>query len=452
MQLTLYNFSKRHNSTALPSSGGNVVDVVLKRETSLNNPVFILQGDLPAYNYAAFNGAYYFIDDIISVRNDVYEIACTLDVLATIRSDIFATSAFVEYATSGNTQIPDTRLNIEYGVAGVRSATGGSPLPYMDVDINDIARFITVIGQSSTETYFISEQALLAVFDNIAQWAQGTIDTTSLETIITTGLQQLIGSGSAADCIRDAYCLPIVAPLSVLASASPLRLGLFNTGLQVNRVVGAGNVTDTETISIPHQYADWRKQSPYEVCQLFLPLYGTINIPSDIAADSTSLTVKGTLNVRSGNFTYYVSGNGRGDKEIVVGGNCAAPLAVGASNINMMQAVNSGGTLATAFMGNVGAINSALNMIVPSPAPYSTGQAGGISNRSPRLECYVYYRNVSDGPAAGAGVQGIPLFATKTLSTLSGYVQTKGASVGGNHRDTLREQANALLDSGVFLE
>ena len=319
------------------------------------------------------------------------------------------------------------------------------------------------MGQTTTDTYYISPQALEYVFYSIATWTDqvidnNTIDTSSVENAIGStmnlllqGFKQLIASGNAADCIRDAYCLPIVAPISILAAASPLNLGMFNTTVQANKVIGAGNIEGTTAVAIPHHYSDWRKQEPYEVVQLFLPLYGTINIPSDIAADSASLTVKAILNVRSGDYTYYISGSGRSGNEIVVGGNCCAPLAVGASNINLMQAVASGLSMGVhASYGNFA--GAAASLLGISPVPHSTGQTGGISNRLPRVQCYVYYRNTSDSPTGSAATQGIPLQASRQLSTLSGYVQTKEASVSGAIRGTLRDRINNILDTGFFME
>lgn len=463
MQLNLFSFPKRQNSTAVPTTGGTAVDVVLKNETSMNNPVFLLSGARPDANYCQFEDAYYFIDDVRSLRTNLWEIICTLDVLGTYRTEIGNTTAFVEYAQAGNNQIVDQRLGVEYGVAGVNVETVGGAIPYMDVDINDFAVFISVVGTSSTETYCISAQALAFLFYQTGTWVdtlldQSTIDTSSVESavgstmnILIEGFKQLIASGNAADCIRDAYCLPIVAPVDVLDQASTLWLGMFNTTVSANKVSGAGNTERTVSVPIPHQYSDWRRQSPYEIVQLFLPLYGTINIPSDIAADSDSLSVRAILNVRSGDYTYYVSGSGRGGHEIIVGGNCAAPLAVGASNINLMQAVSAGlGMGVNAAFGNmVGAAASLLNI---APAPHSVGQTGGISNRSPRIQCLVYYRNTSDAPGAAAASHGIPLQAARQLSTLSGYIQTRGASVSGAIRGVLRDQINDILDSGFFRE
>ena len=450
LSLTLYNFAKRHNSTALPSSGGSVVDVVLKRETSLNAPTFLLQGDLPNYNYASFNGAYYFIDDIVSVRDNVYELRCTIDVLATLKSDILATNAFVEYAAQGNGQIVDSRLGVEYGVAGFKKSYTSGVFPGALGSIG--SRYVTVLGQTGTATYFVMPSALNSIFASISNWTQGVIDPSSIETILDTGLRQLVGSGSAAQCVRDAYILACGVPTDVLGGAEEIYLGMFNTGVQGQKIATVGESQKTTTIAIPHQYADWRKQSPYEICRLFLPLYGTIEIPSDMAADSDGLTIKSRLNVYSGEFTYYISGSGRGAEEIVVGGNCSAPIAVGASNLNVAGSIGSimqAGL--NAFAGNAsGAAASTLSIL--SPTPSGSGSMGGISNTEPNACCMIYYRNTSGSPGNMAAVEGIPLLATRTLSNLSGYVKTRGASVGGAHRDTLREMANNLLDNGVFLE
>ena len=451
LTLTLYIFTKRQNSTAIPSSGGRAVDVVLKKETSFNNPSFILNGGRPSENYASFEGAYYFIDDIVSIRDDVWELVCSIDPLGTLRSAILSTSAFVEYAAQGNGQIVDSRLGVEYGVAGIDFSTA-SVFPGSLI-LSSGSKYITVVGQTTTETYYVSDTALKGLFQSIAQWADNTIDTTSLETIITTGLKQLIGSGNAAECVRDAYILPCGPITSILDGAETIYLGMFNTGITGYKISGSGDVEKTTSIDIPHHYGagDWRRQAPYEICQLFLPLYGTINIPSDIAADSSSLTIECRLNARSGDFTYYISGSGRSGKEIVVGGNCSAPLAIGASNINMSQAVHAGLNMGSnAMFGNIPGM--AASLLSMSPVPSTTGQAGGVSNKYPNAQCMIYWRNTSDVPGANAGVQGLPLQATRQISTLSGYVQTRGFSVGGTARNWIKQRVNELMDSGVFVE
>lgn len=450
LPVTLYNFPKRQNSTAVPSSGGTPVEVVLKQETSYNNPSFVLQTDTaPEANYLAFDGAYYFIDDIRSVRANIWELVCSIDPLGTLRSDILNSSAFVEYATGGDAQIVDPRIEVEYGVGGVNVETAAV---FPGGLISGGSKYITVLGQTNADTYYIADANLQNLFASISNWSEGVIDRTSLETILDTGLRQLVGSGSAASCVRDAYMLPCGPIPETLGGAGPIYLGMFNTGVNGNKLTGSGVATKITNIAIPHQYADWRKQAPYEVVQLYLPLYGDLNIPSDIAADNSALTVESRLNVRSGDFTYYVSGANRNGKEITVGGNCAAPLAVGSSNINVAGSMgNIAAGLAAASYGNMpGAAAASLRIL--SPVPQSVGATGGISNTYPNAQCLVYWRNTSEAPGASAATHGIPLGATRRIGTLSGYVQTRGASIGGSGRSVLKEAANSLLDSGVFVE
>lgn len=95
MQITIYNnFSKRQNSTLQPS-GGVVKNVVMKRECSILNPVFQIDGVDPAANYCQWNNRYYFINDIVLQNNNIYEIHCEIDVLATWKSQIGASSQYV---------------------------------------------------------------------------------------------------------------------------------------------------------------------------------------------------------------------------------------------------------------------------------------------------------------------------------------------------------------------
>ena len=59
--------------------------------------------------------------------------------------------------------------------------------------------------------------------------------------------------------------------------------------------------------------------------------------------------------------------------------------------------------------------------------------------------------NTTVEPSTVAVSIGRPLNAVRTLSSLSGYVQTEDASVSADN-DEMSDQINTLLDGGVFLE
>ena len=113
-----YTFSKRKNSTLQPTGTGTQIDVNLKSGTSLLSPTFLLNiSGRPTYNYVSFEGRYYFITDIISVRNDLWEIQCTVDALASWKTDIGSTAAVILYATGGSNDIIDQRIGIKSGIS-----------------------------------------------------------------------------------------------------------------------------------------------------------------------------------------------------------------------------------------------------------------------------------------------------------------------------------------------
>lgn len=83
------------------TSGSTFNDCVLKDSTSILAPVLLLSTsdtDITSCNYMyipAFN-RYYFIDDIVSVHNNRWEISAHVDVLETYKNDILGNSAILE--------------------------------------------------------------------------------------------------------------------------------------------------------------------------------------------------------------------------------------------------------------------------------------------------------------------------------------------------------------------
>ena len=72
----------------------------LRDETSIIDPVIIIEGDLSSYvncNYMTisdFNRSY-FVNNIRSIRNDLFEISAHVDVLSTYKSQIRQNSAII---------------------------------------------------------------------------------------------------------------------------------------------------------------------------------------------------------------------------------------------------------------------------------------------------------------------------------------------------------------------
>lgn len=130
MNIYLYNNTKRLNSTKSAPTATDTLTAVLKDSCSFLQPKLRIKAStLPAFNYFKFEDRYYWVTDITSVANDLWEISGMVDPMTTFRGHVFATSAFVLYDSTPNTQLPDTRLGIETDCTAYK-ATASMPWYY----------------------------------------------------------------------------------------------------------------------------------------------------------------------------------------------------------------------------------------------------------------------------------------------------------------------------------
>ena len=102
MNLKLYtNNSPKNAVTKELSAVTELLNVVLKNEASFIDPVFVVSGvtdsDLATANYieCAALSRFYFITDIKSIRNGVWEISAHVDVLSTYADEIRQQTAII---------------------------------------------------------------------------------------------------------------------------------------------------------------------------------------------------------------------------------------------------------------------------------------------------------------------------------------------------------------------
>lgn len=99
--ITLYNNTSPVEQIGKDLTGEYTIsDVVLKRDTSILRPVLVVASvqDVFSYNYMYIEefGRYYFIDDVRSVNNNIWEISAHVDVLETYKDEILSNSAIIE--------------------------------------------------------------------------------------------------------------------------------------------------------------------------------------------------------------------------------------------------------------------------------------------------------------------------------------------------------------------
>ena len=107
MILKLYKSNSERNCVTKVLSNELSLEGTLRHETSIKTPVITIAGNesIIGYNYAfivEFN-RYYFITDIKSIRNGIWEVSFLCDVLMSFKTDILNSYAIIDHTTDYDT-------------------------------------------------------------------------------------------------------------------------------------------------------------------------------------------------------------------------------------------------------------------------------------------------------------------------------------------------------------
>ena len=462
-----YNFSKRQNSTKVPTGiAGTSFNVTLKQPTSLNSPVFVLNTDTFGFNYCNFNGAYYFVSDVVSLRNDIWEIHCTKDVLATYRSQILGSTAFVLYDTTSNTEIADTRLAMNASVSVSQNSTD------MEEIQGNGKYLLCCVGEDSTDTWVLSvspnaitnsikNEVWSYVLDN-EPTVQADIMTQIADTVTWAKgfLTQLLASGKAPDCIRACYWIPW--DIYGDTATEDIYLGDFNTHIEGSKIT-RNNSVYSYSVTIPWQFSDWRRLSPYTRIYLYLPFIGYIEIPAASVIGYNTIQVEYSVARRTGAVSVLLFTS----SEILgkYNGDSATTIALGSSNISPLQsatgvlklaggtaAVIGSGGAAAGVAGLMGITSGIQNLMEGQPSCIGGFSGGADAGHTRSIKCITVCHDTNVSPSSVSATIGTPAFAQKSLGSLTGFVQTQEFSLQADAPDVDLQRVNTYLNGGAFIE
>lgn len=448
----LYIFPKRKNSTKIPT-GGAAINVELKGGASILEPVFLLNyaAGVPTFNMVKFENRYYFVNSIRSVRANLYELACSVDVLATYKTDILNMEAFVEYDTTANTELIDNRLAPLTSVS-VRDSGGVKLTDNISITGSEL---ICVTGENSVGVYKLAPGHLKYFMPDITTVYNEFVEGEDPFAAINAAGKQLIGSGSVGQNIRSARWIPF--NINPDATVNPVKVGMYTVRNEGGVAIGAGLIgTKLEThindVSIPWQFNDWRNNAPYTKIFMYIPFVGVIEIAPNLVIGEPIITFKTTINRQTGEISIRL---GAGEQFLgTYHADTSMPIPIGSSNINPLNATMGAISAAgAALAGNaVGIAASMISAITPSTI--SNGGIGGGTDAGNGLlvHCWTVCHNTNQIPSTVNSVMGTPTNAAKSLQNLTGYVQTRDFSIIGNMMDNERETINSMMDGGVYIE
>ena len=495
MNVTLYTFSKKHNSTAVPSAAGTSVDVVLKDEAGVLDPVIELHDSAsPAsynYMYIPTFGRYYWLREWNYYRG-IWIGSFYVDPLASWRTQIGAQQLYVfrsAYEYDGRVvdtlypTIADPQYTI-IDVPAVWTTTQASAAAAIHT-----GRYIVgvISDRSSLTTYYAFTESDMEAFmsglfnDHYYETVLGTTTITPelkaqvnpVEYIVSCRYWPagfLAGSSSSVVQFQGVYggsniyvgkgYVPIDGSIPGAGTALTGSVLLFGGGKQLTYYT---QPIDISGVTHPQQSGRgiYLRGAPYTTWELFYPPFGLIELDSTDLIEATSIIIGVGFDIRAGTGSLDVyASDGTTTKMIA---RTLSPVAVdvpihgimqtGVGPVNLFApAISAAASLAKGdLMGAAMFAQKSVGAFVSGKVPHlsATGSVGSMSGMSGAPKLLVTFQHVTDDDVAG---RGRPLCSKRTISAIPGYITADPDEL--NIAATAREQEEirGYISGGFFYE
>ena len=250
--------SKKINSTKQTFTSSYSYDCKLKDDCGMQSPVFIVQNlsKSTLYNYAKFENKYYWVDDIIYLTNNLQEVHCHLDPLATYKTEIKACNAFVNFGpkSAWYRRLVDTRCQPEL----VMNSTSGYKT-FDDVTTDGsgavILRVVDFPVNGGTSPGGVQTICgTLANFKDLLSLycSDLTTDISNFSTDFEKTIGKIAGLGNALDSIKSAVWVPFkLSKLQDVAYTGNLGGYTINSGWTWCKHWAGNPFVEEQTLDIP---------------------------------------------------------------------------------------------------------------------------------------------------------------------------------------------------------
>lgn len=323
IDLYLWSFDKKRNSTKIPPNEGTKFEGELKQSFSLIGlEVTMNLGKVlytPTYNYAYIPNLrrYYFITDWI-YQGGLWVAVMAVDVLATYRIEIGNSRQYVTRAYSAyDPNVIDTAYPTKADGL-VRSSNILTPSNFWGASVTGTEGLIVlgVVGSSASSIGAVTYYALsMPVFSAFCQSMLGSPNWMNISAAeISTDLQKALINPT--QYITSCRWFPILASGFTAGSpATVINLGWWQFGISSGRVlstVGSAWITRESYLNIPKHpqragrfaYLDL---SPYSTYTLKMLPYGVFDIDTTELYDKDQLGIMVEANLMTGNSVLKVA-------------------------------------------------------------------------------------------------------------------------------------------------
>jgi len=451
MQITLFSgFSKEHNSTKQPT-GGTTVNCYLKEDTGIIHPVFTLEGADFTTNYVQWGNRYYFVDDVVSVRNGAVELHCSVDALASWKSQIGASSQYVVRSSSAHD---------EYIVDSMYPADVRTSIQTVEVDLGlDTANTSYVLGVVNSEsnasggiTYYCMTAGMLSQLMGYmfgGNWLDAPLTEVSLE------LQKELVNPFQ-------YIVSCMAfPFDVFDAGFPnesIKFGYWTSEMASYIIPGSGRYKNSFAgVQVPrHPQSSIRgaylNSAPFTRMSLSAYGFGTCALDPQDFVNNTQLSLNLLVDKYTGTGKLRISNTGDGNTLFELNGQIGVPIQISQITQNLVNAGLSGvATAVSALAGNPLGVASGITSAVQSLMPqiHTAGSVGSMVNFLKKPILTMQFKNLVTVDNEHLGR---PLMQRRTINTLSGYMQIENPDVDIPATATEKDTITNFMRSGFYYE
>ena len=437
MVIKTWSFAKDKKSTKIPITGGTEHNIVLKENTSVDNPTFILTHDgVPTFDYCQWIFAYYFVEDIKLQSKDVYEVNCKLDVLATYRNDILGSTQFVlRSASDYNINLVDDKIKPAFNQTKTVYDTTADALA-------GGSYIVRVVGKTEQGVqncpYGIASYVLTK--SQIIDFIDAAYD----NAIFNTQIANLQDLGQLLKCLffdPQAYILSVNwIPTNIVGGPThQIYLGWWGTGVNAPILPEDGKISLLSLTKPTRVFGDFRDfDDNYTRFELSIPCVGVVTLnPDDVYA---GVNVNVSIEYLTGTLIYYLY---RSDTNAIIAKyrtNVNCTIQIG----GITHGLNTGSVMSAA--------KSLASNILPTCPEYSV-----IGNIGSQMEISTDHtfrltRRLFGTSEYGTSRVGRPLHEMRTLSNLTGFCQCENAKLDTTAYGIVKDEILDYMNEGFIIE
>lgn len=459
MQILLFSgFSKEENSTKQPS-GGTAVTCYLKDNTSVVHPVFVLDRTDFSINYVQWGSRYYFVDDIVSIRNTTIELHCTVDPLATFKTQIGNSSQYVLRSAS---QYDEAIIDNLYPARVMETVEDTV------IDLNLTSALATsnyvvgIINKASDASGGITYYAMTpAMFKDLLDYLYGGAWLDAPTSEISIELQKELVNPFQYIAFVMSFPYDVVSGLTQKEVkfgywASGVFAGVITPESRYINIISGTTVPDHPQASTRGIYMN---ASPYTRRILHCYGFGDIMLDSIDFIHSKQITLSLQIDKFNGTGKLEISNNGDQNIHRTLFGQIgiSVPISQMTANVhgNPVSMILNEIKTETASFGQrmqrrsegLSGVGNAVSSLLPSVQSQGTQGSGVYYTHAPHLTSK--FMNLV---SIDVEHNGRPLMQTKVINTLSGYIKVENADVDITGTTWEKEKIVSHMENGFYYE